>query len=699
MSAQDTLPPAARTGDARAIDIAADRQLYIDGLRAIAILCVIGFHARVSWMEGGFVGVDVFFVISGFLITTQIATRACAGTFSAVDFYARRTLRIVPLLLFVTLATLLLSRFFPLLPREIRELGMAAAATALAVSNFFFMSADTFDYFAVRSETQPLLHTWSLGVEEQYYLFAPWIIGAAIAWAMRRRMPPLKLLLYVSAALCVISFALILIVDAMLQTSMGARIAFFSLPTRVWQFGVGGTLAIAILNGWQIPRSIQTPAGLAGLAAIAAAALLFDERTVYPGIAALLPTVGAALVLIAGYRNAAAWPARLLSSPPAVTIGALSYGWYLWHWPLLAFTRTVDPEQDVWRGVAVSLVALGLAAVTYACLERPMKRLRQGEFSRQYGIQVIAAGIAAAIGVAAVGLAMTGSPDPDAAKRRQELLRFTESLCRPDASLPRFPGMAACRAGQPGKPAALMFGDSHAMRLRDIAEIEGLRTDRTSLVVAQPACPPLLNVEHSDRRQSELCTQRMEAVQRWLQSAQAQSIGGVVLSARWALYSGERTASRSERRLPTLRSLDRRAGDDYQAVLASGLTDMLRLLGDRRIVILGPIPEMRQAARECLERAAIANAPREQCAISRAAVDERYRDVIQTLKTVAAKFPNVRFADPVEVFCDKELCRPYDDGGALYADTNHLSQHGAEKLHRAFESDFRWVFDAPPPAN
>jgi hypothetical protein len=478
---------------------------------------------------------------------------------------------------------------------------------------------------------------------------------------------------------------------------MAARFAFYSLPTRAWQFGVGGTLAIAFLNGWTIPQRVQTPAGLAGLAAIAAAALLFDERTIYPGMAALLPTAGAALVLVAGYRNARSLPARLLASPPAVTIGVLSYGWYLWHWPLLAFTRTIDPEQDVWRSIAVSIVALGFAAVTYVCLERPMKRLRQGTFSRRYGMWVIACGTAASIAVAALALAMTWRADAGDAQQRQELLRFTGNLCPADANTPRFPGMATCRTRQSGEPAALMFGDSHAMRLRDVAVIEGKRTGRAALVVAQPACPPLLNVEHHDRRQSELCTARLDAVRRWLQSDAAKAVGGVVLTARWALYSGERTASRSERRLPTLRSLDPRIGDDYQAVLAGGLTDMLTLLKDRRVLILGPIPEMRQAARECLARAALTNASPEQCAIGRAAVDERYRDVIRTLESVATKFPNVRFVDPVEVFCDRDLCRPYDDAGALYADTNHLSQHGAETLHRAFENDFRWVFDAPPP--
>lgn len=508
-------------------------------------------------MHGGFVGVDVFFVISGFLITTHIAARVHAGTFSAKDFYARRILRIFPLLLLVTAVTLLCSRFFPLLPRELRELSQAAAATAAMVSNYFFMTTENFEYFAVRSETQPLLHTWTLGIEEQYYLLAPWIIIAIVALGVRRRWPSLKFLLVASAAICVLSFAAMLIIGAAIQTPTASRFEFYSLLTRAWQFGVGGTLAIAILNGWSLPAKFQPAAGVTGLAAIVMAVLSYDERTIYPGTAALLPTIGAALVLSAGHLNATSWPVRILSTPPAVAIGLLSYGWYLWHWPLLDFTRSVDPEQGIWRSLAVSIVALALAALTYLCLERPMKRLRQSEFPKRYGVWVIALGLGVSACVAIVALASMREPgtEPSLAMRGAGSLPLSTIYCRDEQGLPRFPGIPTCKVGNPGQPVALVMGDSHAMRLSGIAEWAG----NSTLVAAQPGCPALINVGFDDRRQSEHCGERLEAIRRWLQSEQASSIRGVMLSARWALYSGEGTASRSERRFPTLRFHDRRA--------------------------------------------------------------------------------------------------------------------------------------------
>ena len=158
---------------------------YIDGIRAIAIIAVVAFHAHIPGFRGGFVGVDVFFVISGFLITRQIVSQMLNSRFSATDFYARRILRILPPLLLVTLATLAIAPLFPLLPQEGRDLSTSAAATAAMISNYYFTSGT--EYFATRSEIYPLLHTWSLGVEEQYYLLAPAFLVAVLAFALRRR--------------------------------------------------------------------------------------------------------------------------------------------------------------------------------------------------------------------------------------------------------------------------------------------------------------------------------------------------------------------------------------------------------------------------------------------------------------------------------------------------------------------------------
>jgi peptidoglycan/LPS O-acetylase OafA/YrhL len=686
--ADDALSISARS--ARAPAQSADRLLYIDGLRAVAILCVIGFHAGVSSMAGGFVGVDVFFVISGFLITSQIAERALAGTFSAREFYARRILRIFPPLLLVTVITLVGARFFPLLARELRELGESAAATAAMVSNYYFMTAGSFDYFAVRSETQPLLHTWTLGVEEQYYLLAPWIIVGVLAYAARRRLPPLKLLLIASAALCVLSLAVTLVVNLAMQTPSAARFEFYSLLTRAWQFGAGGTLALAILHGWRPPAKLQAAAGAAGHAAIALAVAWYDERTPYPGAAALLPTLGAALVLAGGYLNGTSWPARVLSSPPAVTIGLLSYGWYLWHWPLLAFTRSIDPEQGVWKSLAVSAAALALSGVTYVAVEQPMKRLRQGAFAGRHSTRIIVAGVgvSALIAILALVSARAVGPDPGIAIRD-----ITSNYCRVEPGIPQFPGGATCKAGDSSEPTTLILGDSHAMLLSVAADALGRSGGGSALMAALYNCPALLNIEIADANLSARCRERTEAVLRWLQSEQGSKIRGIVLMSRWAFYSGKRSPSRSERRFPRLRLQDRSRGGDFNSVLSGGLADLLAALErpDRRILVIGPVPELRQSAPDCLLRTTISKAPRERCAIGRGDVDARYGEIVRTLHSVTAKFPNVRLIDPIPVLCDAEYCRPYDRDGVLYTDTNHLGAHGIEKLLGRYQNEFRWV--------
>src|SRR5215207_5235325 len=207
------------------------RLAYIDGVRAIAIIAVIGFHAHIPGFRGGFVGVDIFFVISGFLITHQIVSQMLTGRFSAVDFYARRILRIFPPLLLVTVVTLIIAMLFPLLPMEGRELAKSAAVTAAMISNYYFSLG--VDYFSPQAEINPLLHTWSLGVEEQYYLFAPAVVGAVVALAARRNWNATRALLVSGAIAIAISAGMLAILS-----SHDRRLAFFSIMTRTWQFAI-----------------------------------------------------------------------------------------------------------------------------------------------------------------------------------------------------------------------------------------------------------------------------------------------------------------------------------------------------------------------------------------------------------------------------------------------------------------------------
>ena len=375
-------------------------------MRAIAILAVIGFHAHIPGFRGGFVGVDVFFVISGFLITHQIASQLLTGRFSATDFYARRMLRILPPLLLVTVVTMIIAMLFPLLPQEGRELAKSGAATAAMISNYYFSSAGG-DYFSPPAEINPLLHTWSLGVEEQYYLLAPAFMGVTVWLAARRNWDATRALLIGGLIAIMVSYITLAILSG-----HDRRVAFFSIMTRAWQFAAGGMLAIAVLRGATAQARLRPVLGVLGLLGIAASVLFYNEHIRYPGIAAgLLPTIGTLLLLESGLDNDRAPLVRLLESRPFVAIGVLSYSWYLWHWPLTELMRSLPIGQEsIWKDVAASSVALLLSIPTYLLLERPMKALRRPEITRRYGGRIVAAGIGGSALIAVLALLLARSP-------------------------------------------------------------------------------------------------------------------------------------------------------------------------------------------------------------------------------------------------------------------------------------------------
>ena len=688
MSSEPTFATVAqrRAGDS---DIAwasprAGRLIYIDGLRAIAI---VAFHARIPGFQSGFVGVDVFFVISGFLITQQIVSQTLAGRFSAKDFYARRILRILPPLLLVTAVTLALAPLFPLLPLEARELADSAAATAAMVSNYYFTVGT--EYFSPRSEILPLLHTWSLGVEEQYYLIAPAFVGGLVALSARRKWRPIRVLL-ISGVLVIAGSYLVLAI----LTKTDHRLAFFSIMSRAWQFSVGGMLAIAVLNGSAIPARLRTPLGIIGALAVAASIFYFDPYMNYPGfVAGCLPTIGTLLLLASGLGNEQAPLMRILASPPAVTIGLLSYSWYLWHWPLTALGRTLFFGQgSLWRDISATTIALVLSVPTYLFIEQPMKRLRRPEIMRRYSGRIVLGGIAGSAVFAIVALVL-GRSSPLFVPRVQAIELGTPSRsvsgCQTGNAIPKFRHVQPCT----GAPKVAIWGDSHALMLVPIAGWAAETAGAAAVVLGKTSCPPLLGVE-VDFFVTRTCAASNDELLQWLQKQQAHSITGVVLVARWSLYSGREPPS-GDLELPRLLWRDNnRPPGGYAEILERGLTDTLTALSpSRRILIVAPVPEFQHPAADCLKRAQIAGYPRESCALDRRRVEQRRSEAVAVLNRAAAAFPNVRLIDPLDVFCNSNTCSPFGPTGVFYIDTDHLNPLGAELLYRRFERDFLWVFE------
>ncbi|RYF30406.1 MAG: acyltransferase, partial [Comamonadaceae bacterium] len=332
----------------------------IDGLRAIAVLSVILFHLHVAGLTGGYVGVDIFFVISGYLITSLIYEEITARKFSLRTFYLRRIRRIAPALVVTLIATAAVS-FLVLKPEELRSFATSLALQPFSAQNFFFLSEG--EYF-VGADLKPLLHTWSLAVEEQFYLFWPLLLLILVRHA-------LKVQLMVLVAILLASFA-----ANMLLMGISPKASFFMLPTRAWELGAGGL--VAILEKKAAFRAALTPIrrsvlGAVGLALMAYSFVAFSAKTPFPGTAAILPVAASLCVLLSGI-GAPTFVGRALSIKPLVAIGLISYPMYLWHWPIISLSHQfgIDPGKKG-NAAAIMAITLVLAALTYKYVEEPIR--------------------------------------------------------------------------------------------------------------------------------------------------------------------------------------------------------------------------------------------------------------------------------------------------------------------------------------
>jgi len=461
----------------------------LEGLRAVAILLVLLYHAHVPGFGGGFVGVDVFFVLSGFLITGILVRDLDAkGTISLGAFYARRARRLLPAAAVALVVTLLASAVL-LAPLEIAGVARDGLAAGLYVSNIGFALQAT-DYLQAAQAPSPLLHFWSLSVEEQFYLLWPALLLLAARSVGRSH----RALATVMAAVTVASLA-----ASVILTQVAAPWAFFAPVTRAWELGLGALVAVMAEGSLRLGRRTAIAAGLLGLAGIAGAGIGLDNGTPFPGVAATVPVIGSALVIAAGLSRQAGVVSRLLTVAPMRWLGRISYSLYLWHWPVIVLpAAALGASLPTYGRVALAVLAIPIAAASQRWIEEPFRRGRWIGLAPRRTFAA-AAGLMLTVGVVAVSLGALSSPasgDGRAAAASSisdtELDRaYAEGL---DAATPESdptPAPSPDESGPPGTAAGRVPADlipALAVARDDLPRIYGDGCHLSAAATASPPC-------------------------------------------------------------------------------------------------------------------------------------------------------------------------------------------------------------------
>jgi peptidoglycan/LPS O-acetylase OafA/YrhL len=634
-------------------------------LRAIAVLPVVLYHFQIGPFTGGFVGVDIFFVISGYLITSLIHSEMTNGTFSLMGFYERRARRILPalfLMLFVTTA----AAGFILFPHDLMVYSRSLIATAVSGANLYFWS--TVDYFDIAAERKPLLHMWSLAVEEQFYLLYP-LLFYALRKASQRR------LIYIVCAIFVFSLG---------ASIWAVRLApvsdFYLLPFRAWELALGALLALSP----SLKNTGRTRAAIAwsGVALILFAFFAFSVETPFPGEYALVPCIGAACLIYAGPQTVLG---RMLSLRPVVSIGLISYSLYLWHWPLLVFARYfVLRDLFIWEKTALILLSVVIATVSWAYVEKPFRA--QGKIQSRFLIPMATVAIGIFAVASGTGEFSRGFPQRfDPAVR--SLLETTERLpdrCDPSRTVGSH---RLCRVGAQGiePPTFVVWGDSHSESVSpafmDIMQGEML----SGYAARRGRCAPLVNVIMASGETGRTCRDFNDMI---LKVATEENIRTVVLAAKWADYAEGTNFSADDGSTPLFLKDDLSDNSDRRqnvVVFSRGLERTVAALAhaNKSIIFVASVPEIKFSVPYALARRQMLNLNTD-IRLKSFEYHQRQINVLTELGRLQRLY-GAKIVYPHQVLCAEDYCEVMGDGKVYYRDSNHLTEFGARLLSPLFE--------------
>jgi peptidoglycan/LPS O-acetylase OafA/YrhL len=638
----------------------------IDGLRAVAIISVILSHAGLVHFRGGFVGVDVFFVISGYLITTIILSEKERGTFSLVNFYERRARRILPALFLVMFVSLPFAWLW-LMPSDMKDFSKSLVAVSTFASNILFWRET--GYWGAANELKPLLHTWSLAVEEQYYVLFPLFL--MLMWRFHKRW--------------ILSSFMVLAVISLVVAQWGAynkpAANFFLLPTRGWELAIGASIAFYFLYRKQTIRtllshkSVDEVLGLVGLLMIGYAVYSFDETVPFPSFYALLPTIGAGLIIL--FSSPRTLVGRLLGTKLLVGTGLISYSAYLWHQPIFAFARhrsLTAPSEILFSALAV--LTFPLAYLSWRYIERPFRN--KGVVSRKatFSFAMIGSVVFIAIGlVGHISGGFNGRPTKSgltlqSIEEKRKVNYGLSKICEGSFTL-----SPDCRTSD--EPEILIWGDSHAMHL--VQGIMASNPDAKIIQMTKSVCGPFFDVApvalpDYPASWARGCLEFSGKVHEWLKANN--TVKYVVISSPFNQYLSKGAA------------LLFRSGDLVDANIDLAAKEFKKTLGELESmgitpIVFSPPPANGVDIGRCLARAEFLGLNLDKCNFR---LDELIQDRLDSYNFIETIKENYRVVRLDNIICDSSLCKTHFGSTFIYRDGGHLSHEGSATLGR--KNDF-----------
>ena len=631
----------------------------IDGLRALAVIPVILYHAGFKLFSGGYVGVDVFFVISGYLITTIILAELEAGTFSLIHFWERRVRRILPALFVVMFACFIAAWIF-YYPQDMKQFSKSLVAVSAFSSNIFFWLTN--GYFDAGTELKPLIHTWSLAVEEQYYVLFPLFL--MFTWKLGK-----SLMVGLLAVLFLISFN----GSQWLSVTLPS-FNFYMLPTRVWELLIGAFIAYYFANKDlnKLNNNIGQIGSLIGFLLIMYSTFAYDNQTPFPSVYTLAPTLGAALIII--FATHITVVGKLLGSKLFVAIGLISYSAYLWHQPMFAFARELNlHEPSMYLMSALAVLSFAIAYLSWKYVERPFRNKHR--FTQKQVFIFAIVGTIFFIGLGYKGWKSFGYEFRLPEKERDNILFgspsiFTgspnfDSSCRDLLGMSKANGEICVATSK--TPKILFAGDSHAMALFKSIYGNEVPIDDT-LLIAESGCPLYPNLVNSKKKQ-DTCQSISDTI---LSTSLAHnSIKTVVLvNIMPTLNEGKSGFKFNEKVLNNREAFE--LGIDYM------INKLLNM--NKKVIYVMDVPRLKYHPRTCLQRLPLRTQLHSDCHYTTLDYKNERKNYMNEIIKLKKKYPNLAVVDPLNIFCDNKNCKLLYNNKSLYYDLTHISVYGSKLL-------------------